>query len=80
MTVNPAKVHKDLTKFATTSKLDNPAELKNALEKSMQALSFLLEKKDAKDRLNRYVVLFTAFRPISSFPVFFASLFRTFFF
>ena len=55
MSVNPAKIHKDLTKFASSSKLDKPAELKNALEKSMQALSVLLDKKDTKDRHTRYV-------------------------
>ena len=53
MSVNPAKIHKDLTKFVSTSKLDNPADLKIALEKSMTALSILLDKKDHKDRQNR---------------------------
>ena len=55
MSINPAKIQKDLVKFAASSKLDNPAELKSALDKSMQALSVLLEKKDVKDRQNRYV-------------------------
>ena len=54
MSINPAKIHKDLTKFVSTSKLDNPAEMKNALDKSIQALAVLLDKKDTKDRLNRY--------------------------
>ena len=53
MSVNPAKIQKDLAKFVSSSKLDNPVELKNALDKSMQALTVLLDKKDVKDRQNR---------------------------
>ena len=53
MSVNPAKIQKDLAKFVASSKLDNPVELKNALDKSMQALTVLLDKKDVKDRQNR---------------------------
>ena len=55
MSVNPAKIHKDLTKFVSTSKLDNPAEIKIALEKSIAALSILLDKRDHKERQSRYV-------------------------